>query len=258
MTPVKPVEIQCRRSAHGRDEREWSIVWVPAHQENGCLVVPRLPDLDAKFAGASGTNSVTPNPPAPSDVVPLMDGPAGTFTGRPRARPGVGIQLVAVDRAEDDGYRVVVIPTNIRVKLQGAIDITGAPIVDLGRFKEQWNESFSFVFVDPAKAERAVFEQSDAILALRGGRPPHVKEILISKTMRLGAAGYAEAAGVWEAAEGRIVIKREQLRSLSRYAGTLLHEIAYAETGTPDISAGFEDALTGELGEVATNSLTDG
>jgi hypothetical protein len=86
---------------------------------------------------------------------------------------------------------------------------------------------------------------------------PQVKEILISKTMRLGAAGYAEAAGVWEPAEGRIVIKRDQLSSIARYAGTLLHEIAHAETGTPDISAGFEDALTGELGEVAGSSLGD-
>jgi hypothetical protein len=165
-----------------------------------------------------------------------------------------------VDRAEDDGYRVVVIPTNIRAKLQGATDITGAPIVDLGRFKEQWNESFRFSFVDPAKltkAERAVFEQTDAILALRGGRPAHVNEILISKTMRLGATGYAEAAGVWEPIEGWIVIKRDQLRSLSRFAGTLLHEVAHAETGTPDISAGFEDALTGELGDIAMSSLTD-
>ena len=73
--------------------------------------------------------------------------------------------------------------------------------------------------------------------------------------MPRGARSYSEAAGVWEPAEGRIVIKRDQLRSLARYAGTLLHEIAHAQTGTPDISAGFEDALTGELGAVAENSL---
>jgi hypothetical protein len=165
-----------------------------------------------------------------------------------------------VDRAEDDGYRVVVIPSTIRHKIEGSTDVTGAPIVDLGRFKDQWNESFQFKFVDPAKltkSERAVFERTDAILALRGGRPPQVREILISKTMRLGAAGYAEAAGVWEPAEGRIVIKRDQLASLRRYAGTLLHEVTHAETGTPDISAGFEEALTGELGEVAGSSLGD-
>jgi hypothetical protein len=152
-----------------------------------------------------------------------------------------------------------VIPSTIQRKIEGTTDVTGAPIIDLGRFKEQWNESFKFTFVDPAKltkSERAVFERTDAILALRGGRPPQVNEILISKTMRLGAGSYSEAAGVWEPVEGRVVIKRDQLQSLSRYAGTLLHEIAHAETGTPDISAGFEDALTGELGEVAESSLS--
>jgi hypothetical protein len=57
-----------------------------------------------------------------------------------------------VDRAKDDGYRLVVIPASIRRKIEGSTDITGAPIVDLGPFKEQWNESFSFSFVDPANS----------------------------------------------------------------------------------------------------------
>jgi hypothetical protein len=51
------------------------------------------------------------------------------------------------------------------------------------------------------------------------------------------------------------VIKREQLASLERYAGTLLHEVAHAVSGTPDVSAGFEEALTGELGGVARQAL---
>jgi hypothetical protein len=54
-----------------------------------------------------------------------------------------------------------------------------------------------------------------------------------------------------------VVIKRDQLRSLESYAGTLLHEIAHAETGTPDVSAAFEDALTGELGTVADHVLAE-
>jgi hypothetical protein len=163
-----------------------------------------------------------------------------------------------VDRAEDDGYRVVVIPATIRRKIEGTTDITGAPIVDLGRYREQWNASFSFSFVEPDQltdAERSVFDRTQAILALRGGRPRQVKGIAISETMRLGAGGYAEAAGQWEPAEGRIVIKRDQLRSVARYAGTLLHEIAHAESGTPDISAGFEDALTVELGGVTETAI---
>jgi hypothetical protein len=38
-----------------------------------------------------------------------------------------------VDRAEGDGFRVIVVPTSIRAKLKGLTDINGDPIVDLGR-----------------------------------------------------------------------------------------------------------------------------
>jgi hypothetical protein len=163
-----------------------------------------------------------------------------------------------VDRARDDGYRVVVVPQNIRRKLKGATDITGAPIVDLETYKERWNESFEFtwVSVDELTAEeREVFAATDAILGLRGGRPDRVREIAISSTMRIGAAGYAEAAGLWEPKEHRIVIKRSELRSLESYAGTLLHEVAHAVSSTPDVSAAFEDALTAETGTVAATAV---
>jgi hypothetical protein len=165
-----------------------------------------------------------------------------------------------VDRARDDGYRVVVVPQNIRRKLRDAVDINGAPIVDLERYKKTWNESFEFSFVEPSELtaeEQEVFARARAILALRGGQPKQVREILISETMRIGASGYAEAAGLWEPKEGRIVIKRDQLGSLQAFAGTLLHEVAHAVSGTPDISAGFEDALTAETGRVASRALDD-
>ncbi len=166
-----------------------------------------------------------------------------------------------VDHAETDGHRVVVVPNNVAAKLRGAVDITGAPIIDLGQFKRQWNASFVFSFVDPSKltkAERATYDRTDAILALRGGWPPQVQQILISKTMRTGAVGSGEAAGVWEPHEGRIIIKRDQLKSLARYAGTLLHEIAHASSGATDVSAEFEDALTNELGTVSNAVLSEG
>ena len=163
-----------------------------------------------------------------------------------------------VDRATDDGYRVVVVPQNIRRKLSGAVDVTGAPIVDLETYKSRWNESFEFTWVDVedlTPAERGVFAATDAILALRGGRPERVREIAISETMRIAEAGYGETAGLWEPKEHRIVIKRSELRSLESYAGTLLHEVAHAVSGTPDVSAGFEDALTAETGKVAATAM---
>jgi hypothetical protein len=47
------------------------------------------------------------------------------------------------------------------------------------------------------------------------------------------------------------VVKRDQLRSVETYAGTLLHETGHALSGAEDVSSEFEDALTGELGTIA-------
>jgi hypothetical protein len=165
-----------------------------------------------------------------------------------------------VDRAKDDGYRVVVVPQNIRRKLKDAVDVTGAPIIDLDTYKSRWNESFVFAFVAPEDLtadERDVFRQNDAILALRGGRPSNVHDILVSETMRIASAGYSETSGLWEPKEHRIIIKRSELRSLETYAGTLLHEVAHAVSATPDVSAAFEDALTAETGSVAGRALLE-
>jgi hypothetical protein len=46
-----------------------------------------------------------------------------------------------------------------------------------------------------------------------------------------------------------------ELRSLEAYAGTLLHEVARAVSGTPDVSAAFEESLTAEIGTVAGSAL---
>jgi len=68
--------------------------------------------------------------------------------------------------------------------------------------------------------------------------------------MRLGASGFA-ASGLWEPKEHRIGIKRSELLCVEPYAGTLHRGAARAVSGTPDVSAGFEDALTAETGALA-------
>lgn len=104
-----------------------------------------------------------------------------------------------VDIAIRDGFKVVTIPENIKEKIQGLKDFHGKPIRDLDEFETQWNESFEFKFVkknDLTTRERSVFDKTDQILKLIGGRPRQVKNILISETMRL--EGRHEAVGVWE------------------------------------------------------------
>ena len=164
-----------------------------------------------------------------------------------------------VDHAKSDGLRVVTIPDSIREKISGLQDYSGNTIRDLEGFRDEWNRSFEFKFVNPGeltKEERMAFDRTGKIADLVGGLPKNVKKVMISETMRIESSGYGEATGLWEAAEERIVIKRTQLRSLRDYAGTLLHEIAHARSGTSDISREFEDQLTLLLGLMACSTLT--
>ena len=161
-----------------------------------------------------------------------------------------------VDKAKGDGFRVVTIPENIQQKIRGLEDLAGNPIRDLMQFKDEWNQSFEFKFVNPndlTLEERTIFDKTKLIVDLIGGLPENVRKIMISETMRMETASYSEATGLWEAAERRIIIKRSQLRSLREYAATLLHEIAHAKSGTSDISREFEDELTSLLGLISSS-----
>jgi hypothetical protein len=141
------------------------------------------------------------------------------------------------------------------------LDRNGNPIRDLDLYVKEWEASFEFDFVDPADftdAERAVWERLDAVFAAIGGRPKRVKEVLVSTTMRPMAGRHFEAVGVWEPRERRIVIRRDQLTSIESFAGTVLHEVAHATSGAPDISIEFEQALTESLGTVTAVSRAGG
>lgn len=161
-----------------------------------------------------------------------------------------------VANAKMDGYRVVFINESIAEKIRGSLDPSGNPIRDLSQYQVEYNESFQYKFVYPedlTPPEKEVFEKMNRILDLAGGKPSKVKSIKISETMRLG--NDAGTAGVWEPSQNMIVIKRTQLRSLSSFAGTLIHEIVHAKSGCGDFSLGFELALTEVLGSVMSKIL---
>jgi len=162
-----------------------------------------------------------------------------------------------VDYARADGYRVVVVPRALAAKLPGLRDTSGQPVRDLDVFHQEWDNSFTFRFVEPEDlnpSEQAVFEQTDAISTLYGKKRPPINTVRISETMRVDRAGY-EAAGLWQGEDRSIIIKRAQLRKLQAYAGTLLHELTHAATGTSDRTLEFENALTDLLGRIAEAAL---
>ncbi len=166
-----------------------------------------------------------------------------------------------VDYAQGDGYRVVVVPQALADKLPDLQDTTGLPIRNLDVYHHEWGESFSFQIVAPedlSRDERAVYERTEELLRLLGWpRKTSMKprDVLISETMRVDRSGN-EDVGQWREEDCSIIIKRSELRNLHSYAGTLLHELAHAATGTDDRTLEFEDALTDFLGVVAAVAIT--
>lgn len=163
-----------------------------------------------------------------------------------------------ITHARDDGYRVVVIPFTLASKLPTLQDVEGQPVRTLEVYRNEWNDSFQFDFVPPDQltpSERAIYDQTSPIMHFISARNTRVKEILISETMRLNRYNNNEAVGVWEEAEQRIVIKRDQLRQRETYAATLLHEYVHALSGADDGTLEFESGLTKALGQVADGLL---
>jgi hypothetical protein len=163
-----------------------------------------------------------------------------------------------VDEARTSGYRIVAIPENLRDRVRGQRDVQGGEIRDLRQFYAEYDDSFEFRFINPrrlSRAEKKVFRKTSRIFNLVGGKPRKVKDVWISETMRKDPRSFVEANGCWQPESQRIIIKRSALRSLSAYAGTLLHETAHATSGAGDVSRDFELELTSLLGMIVSRIL---
>jgi hypothetical protein len=180
----------------------------------------------------------------------------------PSALGGIGLDEIesnrdSIDHAVAEGYRVIAVPDSVKQHLQGLTDLRGEPIRNIETYRQEWSKSFEFAFVEEGnltRAEQQIFSLRGELAKLIGGLPAGVREIKVSETMRPDM-GAVNAAGLWQPAVGRIIIRRSQLRSLEAFAGTLLHEITHARTGHTDLSRGFEEGLTAALGKVSARVL---
>lgn len=102
--------------------------------------------------------------------------------------------------------------------------------------------------------EKEVYNITDSILKLIGGKPKNVKKIVIVEKIYESEL-FNETLGLWIAGENKILIKRKQLKSLEQYAGTLLHECAHAISGADDVSRDFELKLTEIIGIVSSKLI---
>lgn len=97
---------------------------------------------------------------------------------------------LAADLAESDGYRIVVVPETVAERLPQLEDVEGNPLRDLGEYRDEWNRSFEYDFVPPdalTDSERTVFGLATPILALLRSETSHVKDVVVSRTMRINA-----------------------------------------------------------------------
>ena len=160
--------------------------------------------------------------------------------------------------ARNDGYRVVVVPEDIAQSLGSLTDLDGRPLVDLDKYRDEWNQSFSFDFVGPGAmtpGEQDVYGHIPELCALAGvSLAQRQVSVQVSETMRLNATG-DPVLGVWEEADRRIVIRRDQLSSLASFAATFLHEIGHMASGTTDGTMAFEHELSRLLGLAAAAAL---
>lgn len=164
-----------------------------------------------------------------------------------------------VDQARNNGLQIITIPENLRAKIANGVDLDGNQLVDLTKFSENYNESFVFDFVqvsDLTSHERLAFDAIPHIIEFFGGQPNRVKQIRISNTMRPDVMSSAQTVGCWDPSTESIVILREQLKSLSKTAGTLIHELIHAKTGYSDVTRDFETALTYAIGDLCDRLRT--
>ena len=158
-----------------------------------------------------------------------------------------------IDQAKKSGHDVITIPENLKAKIQGETDMTGNPIIDIGQFVENYNDSFEYNFIDKedlTDKERSVYDYTDTILDIFGKKPNQVKHIKISSTMRKDFFQEVETLGCWDEKTSSIVLARKTLKFLSDYSGTLVHELIHAKTGHRDVTRDFENSLTEKIGEL--------
>lgn len=156
--------------------------------------------------------------------------------------------------AKDEGMRIITVPDSLASKLQTSKDLNGNSFRNLETYAVEWNEKFEFEIVDIkdlTKKEKEIFAYKDTILSWFPKKSDIVKSIVISETMRPDNYSGGDSLGLWEPFNKRIIIKRSQLQSVQSFAGTFIHELVHAYTGTDDNTIQFENELTEMLGKIS-------
>jgi hypothetical protein len=166
-----------------------------------------------------------------------------------------------IDQAKESGYQVIFVPEVLAQSIEGRVDLSGNPIINIDEFESNYNDSFVFEFINPeklTKKEKAIYSFTPQIIELFGGLPKKVIAIRISKIMRKDFSTSSETLGCWCSKDNIIVMSRKTLETIADYSGTLIHELIHAKTGQDDVSRAFENSLTEMIGHLCEKIFDDG
>jgi len=161
-----------------------------------------------------------------------------------------------VEDIKSGGNKIILVTDKEMERAEQQAEQGAAPFMTLHTWKQFVKNGFQYRFVDEnmfTENEITVWEKRFHILELVGIYNYAIPRIYVSETLCNVDDG---TCGVWDETINAIIIKRSQLRSLLKFAGTLLHELAHAITGAYDCTRLFENTLTEYLGKIAAVALS--
>lgn len=161
-----------------------------------------------------------------------------------------------IDEMKKDGKRPIVIPDKLSQKMEefNATANENEVLITTRQYDKRSEAAFDpkiISYEELSESERSIYDKSEAVLALIGGKPVNVHMIQIAETLYDSGLFRGGVIGLWQGDKHRILIKRSQLHSLQDFCGTLLHECAHAISGADDVSREFEKELTHMVGLLA-------
>lgn len=151
---------------------------------------------------------------------------------------------------DDSNKKIIYIPQKVYDNIENEKNDLGNYIPTFTTISKEYNDQFKYNFVQYDELtikEKQIFDYTSKILGFfKLGS--FEDKVFISETIKPNQFGIDDSNGCWDSNEGKIIIKRNQLKSLENYAGTLIHELLHARYGYNDITREFENKLTQCIG----------
>ncbi|HMD53750.1 MAG TPA: hypothetical protein VKJ65_04285, partial [Phycisphaerae bacterium] len=160
----------------------------------------------------------------------------------------------AADLANQIGYRPFVVSEEEKMRLakQG-----GEQVITLEKLTAEYSKNFNYTFIEEGgltRDEQEILSLQGEIARVIGLNASQIPKVKISATLPEFITGF-RVDGVWDKNIPAIVLRRDALSSIARFARIFVHELAHSTSGYPDCTREFETVLTDFVGRAVRTSL---